>query len=100
MHQSLPYHQNVSRFRRWSRKSFSVFASLGREVSIGMLTVAMTARIIFRELLQETLVQLFDRQEDDDEITDAEFLSNELELQTIVISNRETSAPAVVPLIL
>lgn len=100
MHQSLPFHQSVSRFRRWSRKSFSVFASLGREVSIGMLTVAMTARIIFRELLQETLVQLFDRKEDDDEITDAEFLSNELELQTIVISNRETSAPAVVPLLL
>lgn len=99
MHQSLPNHKSVSRFRRWSRKSFSVFASLGREVSIGMLTVAMTARIIFSELLQETLVQLFDRQEED-ELTDAEFLSHELELQTIVISTRETSAPAVVPLIL
>lgn len=99
MYQSLPYQQKASRFRRWSRQSYAVFASLGREVSIGMLTVGMTARIIFRELLQEIFIQLSDRQ-DEDEISDTECLSNELELQTIVITKRETSAAAVVPLLI
>ena len=40
------------RFRRWSRKSYAVFASLGKIISIGNLTVHMACDSLFREVIE------------------------------------------------
>ena len=38
------------RFRRWSRKAYAVFASLGKAISIGNLSVDMAGATLFRSI--------------------------------------------------
>ena len=40
------------RFRRWSRKAYAVFASLGKSISIGNLSVDMAGETLFRKVEQ------------------------------------------------
>lgn len=41
---------NTIRFRRWSRKAYAVFASLGKSISIGNLSVQMAGDSLFRKV--------------------------------------------------
>lgn len=41
---------NAVRFRRWSRKAYAVFASLGKSISIGNLSVHMAGDSLFRKV--------------------------------------------------
>lgn len=44
------YKANAVRFRRWSRKAYAVFASLGKSISIGNLSVQMAGDSLFRKV--------------------------------------------------
>jgi hypothetical protein len=41
---------NAIRFRRWSRKAYAVFASLGKSITIGSLSVHMAGDTLFRKV--------------------------------------------------
>ena len=41
---------NVIRFRRWSRKAYAVFSSLGKSITIGSLSVHMAGDTLFRKV--------------------------------------------------
>ncbi len=71
MMQQLPIQAKSFRFRRWSRHSYAVFASLSKAVTIGSLRVHMASRILFElviRLLQGNVsdrLSLEDVQEDE-----------------------------------
>lgn len=41
---------NTIRFRRWSRKAYAVFVSLGKSITIGNLSVHMAGDTLFRKV--------------------------------------------------
>jgi hypothetical protein len=47
MMQQFPIQAKSFRFKRWSRHSYAVFATLGKAVTIGSLRMHMTTRILF-----------------------------------------------------
>ncbi len=74
------------RFRRWTRKTYAVFASLGKTISIGNLRVAMAGQTLFRGF--ERLDRIFTEQPDEafDSEQAPEILTTELLFATEIIS--------------
>lgn len=56
MNKVSPHTRKSIRFRRWSRKAYAVFASLGKSISIGNLSVHMAGESLFRNV---ALIRLF-----------------------------------------
>jgi hypothetical protein len=50
--QQIAKHTTSIRFRRWSRQSYAVFATLGKAISIGSLRIHMATRILFDVLVR------------------------------------------------
>lgn len=75
------------RFRRWTRKAYAVFASLGKTISIGNLRIGMAGQTLFRGF--ERLDRIFTEQSDDD-VSDLEYdpdkLTTDFLLATEIIS--------------
>ncbi|MEA4976412.1 MAG: hypothetical protein VB046_11820 [Paludibacter sp.] len=76
----------IVRFRRWTRKAYAVFASLGKTISIGNLRVAMAGQTLFRGF--ERLDRIFTEQPDEafDSEQDPELLSTDFLFTTEIIS--------------
>jgi hypothetical protein len=74
------------RFRRWTRKAYAVFASLGKTISIGNLRVAMAGQTLFRGF--ERLDRIFTEQPDEafDSEHDPEILTTDFLFATEIIS--------------
>ncbi len=76
--------KSVSRFRKWSRKGYAIFGSLGNVVHIGRLSVALVQWIgqivLHVEMELEHALRL--EQEDDENVNEI----NEDVLQTIVLT--------------
>lgn len=75
------------RFRRWTRKTYAVFASLGKTISIGNLKIGMAGQTLFRGF--ERLDRVFTEQSGDD-VSDSEYepdrLTTDFLLATEIIS--------------
>lgn len=50
MKESRLHKANGIRFRRWSRKAYAVFVSLGKSITIGSLSVHMAGDTLFRKV--------------------------------------------------
>lgn len=48
------------RFRRWSRKGYAVFFSLGRAVTIGQLSASVSDRFLAKNTSQHSVADLFE----------------------------------------
>ena len=81
----IPQHNQLSfRFRRWSRKGWAVFASLGRLVTIGMLRgdVALQSLVKLQvPFVSENENESLDGQEEEEELTD--ILLQEIEVLSL-----------------
>ncbi len=86
------------RFRRWSRKSYAVFVSLHKVVSIGALVVSVADKSLVKAASHvSNFVSnlLFDNQEaSDTEFDELETTSNNFILQTLTIQQRTDAAAA------
>jgi hypothetical protein len=58
------------RFRRWSRKAYAVFASLGKSISIGSLSVDMAGATLFRSV--ELMKRIFSGEQVREELAEDE----------------------------
>ena len=67
------------RFKRWSRKSYAVFATLCKSVTIGCLKVQMATRVLFSIVVQQ-LISFNADGETDDELQEDYLLSEFPEL--------------------
>lgn len=63
---SLSSQKHIFRFRRWSRKNYAVFASLGRAVTIGSLSVHMAAKTLFHAVVKIVGAFIFIQEEHQD----------------------------------
>jgi hypothetical protein len=81
----IPQHNLLSfRFRRWSRKGWAVFASLGRLVTIGRLQGDVAQQSLVKlqwPFISENESECPDCREEEEELTDS--LLQEIELMTI-----------------
>lgn len=74
-------HINKSfRFRRWTRKAYAVFASLGKTVSIGNLKIEMAGQTLFRGV--ENIAKIFT--DDIEEASESEDLGQVLHADVLV----------------
>ncbi|TRX64270.1 hypothetical protein [Carboxylicivirga sp. M1479] len=82
-----PSHSNQQRhrFKRWSRKGYAVFSSLGSVVHIGCLSVSLLQTISQMLLCIETVLDQSLKVDDEDD--DVNLEENELMLITIVDAN-------------
>lgn len=76
----------TARFRRWTRKAYAVFASLGRTITIGSLRIGMAGQTLFRGF--ERLDRIFTEQPDEafDSEQDPEILTTDFLFATEIIS--------------
>jgi hypothetical protein len=58
------------RFRRWSRKAYAVFVSLGKSISIGSLSVDMAGATLFRSI--ELIKRIFSGEQEREELAEDE----------------------------
>lgn len=85
--------QSVSRFKKWSRKGYAIFGSLGNVVHIGRLSVALVQWIGQVVLHVDTELQHALKLEQDDDENSNEI--NEDVLQTLVLTT-DAAACAVI----
>lgn len=82
------------RFRRWSRRAYAVFASLGRAVTIGSLKIHMAAGAFFRNIV-ESLLSFFSKENADeshpDELVPVDIQQAEL-VSVLIVSTPATPA--------
>lgn len=84
------------RFKRWTRKTYAVFASMGKAVTIGMLKTHMATRIQWDSLRKDaSLNQLYEHALEEPTVDDS--LPNELleQLNIIPLHSTATAIPAV-----
>jgi len=78
------------RFRRWSRKGYSIFYSLKKQVTIGVLDIKI-ATLSMKKQSKKVLISIFNLFSlDSESISEKEkedILENELMLQSIIIVN-------------
>lgn len=82
--------RGIVRFRRWARKGYSIFASLGKQVSIGVLDfrIANTSLKKLSVGIASSISDLFSLEEDKDkELENEELLENELALMPAFCMN-------------
>lgn len=81
------YKQNSARFRRWSRKSYAIFASLHKAVTIGQLIVSICDKSLEKlrnRIFEASFNDLFNNNNEEDE---NELLSTTLEIQILTAIN-------------
>lgn len=86
----LCFNRSIVRFRRWARKGYSIFSSLGKQVSIGVLDfrIANTSLKKLSVGIASSISDLFSLEEDKDkELENEELLENELALMPAFCMN-------------
>ena len=68
------------RFRRWTRKTYAVFASLGKAISIGNLRIDMAGQTLFRGF--EHITRIFT--DDSEEESQSETLFQTIPVDTLM----------------
>ena len=71
------------RFRRWSRKAYAVFASLGKAISIGNLRIEMAGQTLLRGF--ESITKIF--ADDIDEASESEDLGSVFPADVLVAAD-------------
>jgi len=79
------------RFRRWSRKAYAVFVSLGKSISIGSLSVDMAGATLFRSV--ELMKRNFSGEQEGEELAEDELVV--VLAENSVLANLILSRPAV-----
>lgn len=82
--------RGIIRFRRWARKGYSIFASLGKQVSIGVLDFRITNTSLKKLSvgIASSISDLFSLEEDKDkDLESEELLENELGLMPALCLN-------------
>ena len=84
------------RFRRWSRKAYAVFASLGKSISIGNLSVDMAGETLFRKV--EKIKDILSGEPEKERSTDEELsvLLSESLVLTIFVNKTTGEYPAAI----
>ncbi|WP_439182594.1 hypothetical protein [Carboxylicivirga taeanensis] len=78
--------KSVSRFKKWSRKGYAIFGSLGHVVHIGRLSVDLVqwiGQVVLH--VETTLQQALELEQDDDDLKEI----NEEALLTLVLQTNE-----------
>lgn len=82
----LCFNRSIVRFRRWARKGYSIFSSLGKQVSIGVLDFRIANTSLKK--LSVGISDLFSLEEDKDkDMESEELLENELGLMPALCLN-------------
>lgn len=85
-----------ARFRRWSRHSWAVFASLSAVVSIGFLSVSVGEKSLLKSETKLLSINLSKDENDGDKESETDTLENlNMFLSEVVISNKTTETAAV-----
>lgn len=95
MTQQLPIQSLSFRFKRWSRQSYAVFATLGKAVTIGRLSVHMATRILFEPVIRLISGSISDSYSEPDKQEDENAVENALLIAAMpVITNTFADAAA------